>query len=235
MRLNEEDKRAAGSEEELIREEAGDVRRLVYVSQIKPSGLERFLERMYAVSAHLHQRLASEGVRRCTVFRHDRKLFIYAECASDSRGFEWGSDFDGLLELWPQDERQADCCPMTDIFHYHDAGTFDKWRGDYVADRRIGLLARVKPDMVASYVYYHFLRQEEMPGSGNRTYMIGYYGSYLFSYQEHPVVIEKLPPRMRTKLVPDDWDAAMAPHFNDWSDTGEEQRIWRQLEQVFSF
>jgi hypothetical protein len=207
----------------------------MYMSQLKGGcSPDRFLDGLTLSRLAVRERLASSGVTACTVFGYGRRLFVYTEAEERFGRFHW-DELSPLLEQWPgltEDGEAGDCYPMTDIFHYCKPEAYVSWRAEYEPEKRVGLLARLKPHMASSYIYYHYLRQEELPGSGNRSFVIGYALPYIFSYQEHPAVIKPLAPRMITGLVPGDWQEAMDPHFDKWDDTDEEQRIWRRLQGV---
>jgi hypothetical protein len=95
---------------------------------------------------------------------------------------------------------------MNDIFHYNQPDIAENWRGDRKVERRLGSLARLKPEMYGSYVFYHYQLQEEKPGSGNKTYIIGSHELYLFSYQELPVSLAEAPQGLlATHNTPANW------------------------------
>lgn len=210
------------------------MRRWMRIAQLKPQQrLDDFFRGLEERKAVMASRLRAEGASACSVFGYNRVLFVYGEADDPFAGFRWEPELASRLEPWPDAQGGTeDSFPMTDIFSYGRPEELGAWRPDYVPEKRIGRLARLKPEMVASYVYYHYMRQEAMPGTGNRTFVIGYTAPYIFLYQEYPVVIRPLPPRMDARAVPADWQQAMEPHFDPWSDTAEEERIWRELAGV---
>ena len=125
---------------------------------------------------------------------------------------------------------------LNDIFH-DDVQTDDvPWRRpDWKPARRAGKLARLKPEMYASYVFLHYQLQEEQPRLFSKYYTIGSFGPYIFSYDELPGIVE--PPRagrLDTKRTPADWPAAMLPHFEPWGpEVSEGEQLWRETESLF--
>ncbi|PYI55574.1 hypothetical protein [Paenibacillus flagellatus] len=103
---------------------------------------------------------------------------------------------------------------------------------------RIGSVARLKPEMYASYVFYHYAKQEETPNSFNPTYIIGAHEEVLFSYEEKPAPARGMGGTRRTwpaPVVPDDWHGVMRPHFIPWSDGERGPLLWERLNTLLSF
>ncbi len=116
---------------------------------------------------------------------------------------------------WPGKKAPRKWVPLTEIFHYHDISKFASWRttGE---KKPWGRVIRLKPDHIASYVFYHYQRQEEMPGDGDQYGVIGLWENSLFFYSERPSVCT--PPhysgKLATKSSPiDQWPQLMGEHF----------------------
>ncbi|MDO3412560.1 hypothetical protein QWJ34_22535 [Saccharibacillus sp. CPCC 101409] len=138
-----------------------------------------------------------------------------------------------VLAAWPGASEPKVFAPMTDIFHYQRPHGREHWRRKAPAEA-YGRIARLKPDMTASYVYYHHQYQEEKPGDGNKYGVIGLHENLLFFYAERPAVLEPAPyaGTLNTSNTPEDWGAAMRPHFIEWADMPESERVWLNLDRV---
>ncbi len=149
-----------------------------------------------------------------------------------------GERFD-LFQAWPGKARPRIFVPMTDIFHCQEPGRggidpVEDWRRKAPVERVGGRLARLNPDKVSSYVFYHYQLQEEKPGSFDKYCLIAVHEELIFFYQEYPAVVEQ-PPRagkLSTTNTPDHWHDVMFPHFNLWEDAPSGQEIWREIDLI---
>lgn len=211
------------------------MKRAIYMSQLKADG-DGLLRRLPAESATLTEALRAETVLTTAWFRHDRWLFGYFEAANDDWSFVWPERYTEYLETWPGGSALSHATPMLDIFHDQSPRDAASWRSGHTPERRLGSLARLKPEWYASYVYYHYQLQEERPGHFNKYYTIGACGRLLFSYSEQPAVIGGAPPgKLATAGTPDDWHGTMQPHFETWPDAQGNSTYWLALGAVYSF
>ena len=143
-------------------------------------------------------------------------------------------DTSALLIDWPGGAAPRQCVPMADIYHYLAPQSLEDWRRKQPIDRISGKLARLKPDMISSYIFYHYQFQEEQPGSFAKYGIISLHEDLIFFYQEMPYIVEE--PRrtgkLRTANTPDHWQEVMFPHFALWEDVLSGQEIWRDIELI---
>ncbi|PRX61505.1 hypothetical protein B0G52_12524 [Cohnella sp. SGD-V74] len=214
--------------------------RVMLVSQTQSNQEEEVVRRLQTGRFSLVSRSAREdGIERLSVFRFGRLLLVYAEYREKrgkDRGF-WNEEIERLLEPWPGGESGDRFeVRLNDIFHDDEPSEDVPWRRPgYEPRQRVGSLARLKPEQYASYVFLHYQLQEEKPRGFSKYYIIGSFERFIFSYQELPAQVE--PPRkglLATANTPQDWHGAMEPHFEPWADTAEEERIWRELEEIVS-
>ncbi|WP_135556754.1 hypothetical protein [Paenibacillus cymbidii] len=213
------------------------MKRGMYLSLVKP-GAEEAFERFVAASGPERRRaLEGAGVVTFSAFRHDRVVCVYFETTAGRAAFEWEPAAGEWLESWPGVAGARLAVPMIDIFHDGDPVDISSWRGDRQVEKRAGALARLKPDMFASYVFYHFQLQEETPESFNKTYTIGTHESFIFSYCEHPGVVSDIKPKglLDTSNTPADWHEVMGPHFDRWENAAEGQELWVPMKSLFEF
>lgn len=125
---------------------------------------------------------------------------------------------------------------MNPIYHDDEPDSGLQWReSDYRPEHRVGSLARLKPEMYASYVFLHYQLQEETSRKFNQYYFISSFEQYIFSYQEMPERVRT--PRkgkLATHNTPENWGAAMHPHFELWENREKNEQIWHVLEEIIS-
>jgi hypothetical protein len=85
--------------------------------------------------------------------------------------------------------------------------------------------------MYCSYVYYHFLRQEELPHGFNKYYIIGAHEFQIFSYQEWPATVDEPKPKgsFDSQLTPKNWQELMHIHFDLWPNQPKDTQEWIRL------
>ncbi|MEK3884754.1 hypothetical protein [Paenibacillus sp. PL2-23] len=168
------------------------------------------------------QRIARGQLMTFGCFRWERNLFLYAECVGERLDAEeLLPSVSPYLELWPGQEEKRAWIQMIDVFHFNEPASLEHWKRKSVVERRVGRVAHLKPEMAASYIYYHYQLQEEQAFHGPKYEIIGMHENMLFGYQEFPVVVEEpaLPGKLRTRGTPDNWsDARMDLHFQPWPD-----------------
>jgi hypothetical protein len=183
------------------------------------------------------KRLMDEGrLMTISVFGWKEHLFLYYECITETifpHEFMVGPE--DYLECWPGEEEERHWRPMMDIFHYNRPVSADHWRRKKPVENRVGRIAQLKPEMVSSYIFYHYQLQEERPAKGNKYGLIGIDGNLLFFYTEEPTIVENplYEGRLNTANTPGNWFELMAPHFIFWEDANEGENIWRRLEVIF--
>lgn len=185
----------------------------------------------------LKNKLESEGVLTFSLFKCGFRLGIYMESVDNGYEWDWPSSYQNYLEEWPGEKESRFSVPMIDI--YHDGVSSDpaSWRGDRLIEKRVGSFAKLKPEMAASYIFYHYQMQEEKPESFNKTYTIGLWGSLLFSYYEWPASLGEAKPMglLSTNNTPENWHAVMQPHFLPWEHAVNDQEYWQSAEFIYGF
>jgi hypothetical protein len=167
-------------------------------------------------------KVIATGIDELSVFQFGRVICTYTESEQDIDVFDWNGSLADVLESWPSLNGLRYSVRMTDIFHDGVPTDPQSWRGSRQIDSRIGSIARVKPEMAASYIYYHYQLQEEYPGEFNKTYIIGYHDHFLFSYVELPAALSerKRTGKLDSKVSPkSDWQQVMNPHFVMWENS----------------
>lgn len=169
------------------------------------------------------RRLTAEGrLLTAAGYRWEGRLFLYYECIGEEIEADGlFPELAGLLAPWPGEEQARNWVPMADVFHFNEPASLDHWLRKAPVDKRAGRVARLKPEMAASYIYYHYQLQEERAFPGPKFEIIGLHENVLFGYQEFPAVVERpeVPGRLRTSGTPVPWtDSRMDLHFQPWPD-----------------
>lgn len=159
-------------------------------------------------------------------FKWERNLFLYIECIDESGEAEVHPEslfpeLNTYLTDWPGHSSPRKWIPMIDVFHFNAPASAEHWRRKEPVERRVGRVAHLKPEMMASYIYYHYQLQEEHAFFGPKYEMIAMSENLLFGYQEFPAVVEEpvLPRKLATSGTPANWsDSRMDLHFQPWED-----------------
>ncbi len=171
------------------------------------------------------RRLVQDGVlMTAAAFSWKDNVFLYYECIDEQIAPEalTGAAIEYLSD-WKGEAAPRKWIPMVDVFHFNEPAGYEHWLRKSPVERRVGRVAHLKREMMASYIYYHYQLQEERAFSGNKYEMIAMHENLLFGYQEFPLVIEDqvIPGRLSTKGTPVPWeDSRMDLHFQPWEDDG---------------
>jgi hypothetical protein len=168
-------------------------------------------------------RLIREGrLMTAAGFIWNRNVFLYYECLEEALlPEELLPQAAQHLADWPGEDQPRKWIQLTDVFHFNAPADAVHWRRKTAPERQVGRIAHLKPEMMASYVYYHYQLQEEQAFHGPKYEIIGIHENLLFGYQEFPAVVEEpvLPKRLDTSGTPAVWtDSRMDLHFQPWPD-----------------
>jgi len=128
-------------------------------------------------------------------------------------------------KLWEQ---------MMDIFHYSKPLSNEHWKRKIENKKPIFQVIYLKPEMVSSYIFYHYQYQEERPGEYDKYGAIFIYGNLLVMYLETPEEkeTEHYASKLSTKNTPTNWGKLMAEHFAPWEDFEGE---WRGIKTITNY
>ncbi|WP_079913621.1 MULTISPECIES: hypothetical protein [unclassified Paenibacillus] len=212
-----------------------NVKRMIFRAQLREgqeeAGLKQLLESQAA------RRLVDEGaLMTIAAFRWMRNVFLYYECIREEIHpdtlFQGAAPF---LEDWPGQESKRQWIPMVDVFHFNEPVSYEHWIRKAPVERRAGRVAHLKPEMMASYIYYHYQLQEERAFLGEKYEIIAMHENLLFGYQEFPKVVEEplAPKKLNTKGTPENWnDSRMDLHFQAWEDG---HLYFKHIEPIFAY
>jgi len=125
-------------------------------------------------------------------------------------------------KLWKQ---------MMDIFHYSKPLSNAHWKRKIENKKPIFQVIYLKPEMVSSYIFYHYQYQEERPGECDKYGAIFINGNLLVMYLETPEEneMEQYRGKLTTNNTPTNWAELMTEHFAPWEDFEGE---WRQIKNL---
>lgn len=184
----------------------------------------------------VHRLLEQGELMTVGCFRWERNVFLYFECVNQPlEPAELLPSMAPYLEDWPGHSEVRKWIPMIDVFHFNEPAGYEHWLRKERVDRRVGRVAHLKPEMAASYIYFHYQLQEERAFHGPKYEIITMHENLLFGYQEFPAVVEE--PVLRGKLsttgTPADWnDSRMDLHFQPWEDG---HLYFKPIEQLFAY
>ena len=191
--------------------------RLVYTAQLGSGvGKEDLGNAMNAA-------VLPDHIVSASVMTWRERVFLYYESKDDSEITPeqlWG-DLSGLLEAWPGEAEKRYWIRMYDIFHYNRPVDDTDWMR-HVPSKPFGMLMKIRPEMLASYIFYHHQMQEETPGSGGKHGAIYMHENLLFHYLEDNDPSDGLcfKGKLDTHNTPSNcWGELMEQHFAPWPDT----------------
>ncbi len=209
--------------------------RFVYRAQCRPGQQEATIAAWRAREESLRTRQAGRHILTASVFAWQDQFFLYYETVNPSLLPDTlAGEMDDLLESWPGHAQPRRFVPMMDIFHCGEPTSEEYWRRKTPPEQVSARITRLQPEMVSSYIFYHYQMQEEKPGSFDKYCLISIHENLLFFYRESPNVVES-PPRtgkLSTQNTPADWHGTMFPHFRLWDDAPMGEEIWRGVELV---
>ncbi|MDR1824004.1 MAG: hypothetical protein LBR27_01480 [Bifidobacteriaceae bacterium] len=213
--------------------------RSVYRLKARPGSEARVAAALGEAASRMGDAIGQRRLLTASVFRYGRDFFAYYE-SLDGPGCPMApaqlfGDLTGLVETWPGEAGPQAWTPMVDIYHASRPVSPEDWaRPRPVAV--LGQVNRLRPEMVSSYVFYHFQYQEEKPGDWAKYAAIYLHGNLMFFYQEQPDGPVAVPYRgsLDTHNTPADWQGLMAQHFLPWEDDPNLERPWRDAETVLS-
>ena len=168
-----------------------------------------------------------------SLFRDEDTIFLYYECIDKEMSpAEILGDISSYVNTWPSPDGERLWVPMNDIFHYNKPLSLDHWKRKNEVKKPIGKIAKLKPEMISSYIFHHYQYQEEKPSDGDKYGIINIHENLMFFYLEEPCFKEEAQyeGKLNTRNSPKNWREVMEPHFIYWEDTTAEENIWKNTE-----
>ncbi|MGL1891268.1 MAG: hypothetical protein OCD02_06540 [Spirochaetaceae bacterium] len=209
--------------------------RKVYRAQLHKDKVDAGLKAIEQSINYLKKQIENEQLMTISLYNWEYNLFLYYE--SVSHDLQPEKLFTGLEENlidWPGKEDKRYWIPMIDVFHFNEPVSKEHWQRKTSVERKVGKVAHLKPQMVSSYIYYHYQVQEERAFPGDKYEIISMHENLLFGYFEFPKVMEEplAEKKLQTTGTPDNWaDAHMDQHFLSWEDG---TIFFKEIETLFT-
>jgi hypothetical protein len=207
--------------------------RQLWVSYIAPTSQSVVTTTIAHRSTDITTTVQTQSGLTGALFCHENLLYGYLESTRPvDLDALWDQLLGDILLRVPSIHGPRVAIELPDIYHDGMPGDGPHWRAPgFVPQKRVGSLARIKPDMYCSYVYYHFLRQEELPHGFNKYYIIGAHEFQIFSYQEWPATVDEPKPKgsFDSQLTPKNWQELMHIHFDLWPNQPKDTQEWIRL------
>jgi hypothetical protein len=209
--------------------------RYMYCSYLKLELTADDKSKLVAAIQREETRWRHQGLITLSCFHLHPVVCIYLESEGAEEWFHWSADVAPWFHLSPSLYGMRNVIRMSDIFHDGVPMDVTGWRKERAIEQRVGSLARIRSDQLASYVFYHYQLQEEVPESFNKTYTIGLQDQLIFSYYELPAVVCE--PRPKGKLQSQfsslqNWQEVMDPHFEMWPTSEGGWVPWLTMEHL---
>lgn len=205
-------------------------------AQAKPGAMAQIRALLPGIVRDLEKR-QNDGLLLSTGFyTWERNLFWYAECVeAPISPLSVFGELTPHLETWPGEEMPRVWIPMVEVFHFDEPQSMEHWRRPMPIEKRLGKIARLRPEKIASYTYFHYQLQEEQAFPGEKFKFITIHENLLFMYDEVPAVVGSPghKGKLDTKNTPQDWASArMDQHFIPWD---EKTKFFKPIETLFAF
>jgi hypothetical protein len=208
----------------------------MFRAQWKPERKEEGLLRLDELAQDARKLVDGGELMTLAGYSWRNQIFLYYECVHSEIAPEaMFAALDSSLQDWPGHDEFRKWVPLIDVFHFNEPVSYEHWRRKGAVERRVGRIAHLRPEMVASYIYYHYQLQEERAFLGDKYEIIAIHENVLFGYQEFPKVVEQplAPPKLKTSGTPADWnDARMDLHFQPWEDG---HLYFKPIDPIFTF
>lgn len=211
------------------------MKRLIYRAQIK-DGLEEAAKNILKSEQKAQKLVEMQKIMTIAAYYWEKNIFLYYECLEEAIFPEdiFG-EIDEYLVDWPGQANIRKWIPMIDVFHFNAPISAEHWTRKEPVELRKGRVAHLKPEMMSSYIYYHYQLQEERAFLGGKYDIIGIHENLLFGYQEFPGVVEMplATKKLNTSGTPENWnDSRMDLHFQPWEDG---YLYFKEIERVFEY
>ena len=211
------------------------MQRLIYRGQFK-DGLEEAAKGSMQTEKKALSLVRDGHIMTLAAFCWEKQVFLYYECLQDViLPEDIFPEMNDYLEEWPGGQKNRKWIPMIDVFHFNEPVDYEHWIRKEPVEIRRGRVAHLKPEMVSSYIYYHYQLQEERAFLGGKYEIIAMHENLLFGYQEFPNVVEEpiSAKRLSTSGTPANWnDSRMDLHFQPWEDG---HLYFKPIEQILAY
>ena len=156
-----------------------------------------------------------------TVFALDDQIFVYYEARESFHLEEYLPGIEEYVFLWPGQDKLRPYVPMIKYYQSMPMEEVRDWNREENTIPRI-MVNRMKLDKLQSYIYVHYLMQEEQPGRNGRFFSIWGSEDWCVLYnQDNPKrpIDTDYQGQLTTHNLPEERLVEyMMPHFHYWED-----------------
>jgi hypothetical protein len=211
--------------------------RFTYRACIKQGEEDKVREAIMQLKDSADLLVKSGDIMTASMFKWGRNLFVYYECTGkEYLPCQLFSTLEELLMGWPGGDNERKWVRMMDIYHCVEPVSVEHWRRKIPVKTNTARLMRLKPEMLSSYIFYHWQYQEEDPGCWCKYSSIYLNENLTIMFNEDPDPPE-VPPykgKLNTTNTPTNWQELMFEHCIPWEDVEENQKMWRNTELLWS-
>ena len=121
------------------------------------------------------------------LFCYESMCYLYYETLEERvypGDFLW--PLEPFMKQWPEAEGKTAWLPMCCVYYHSVPGPVEDWGRGRSGKTRVGRIAYLYPEKLASYVYWHQAIVDEGLFEGDKYQYISLHETVLFSYYEEP-------------------------------------------------
>jgi hypothetical protein len=213
-----------------------EIKRFAFRAQSKKGMGEKAVLWFTNLLESIRELINREELMTLSLFKWKDNFFVYYETLDceiiPDELFPGGEAY---LQAWPGEDDKRYWIPMMDIYHCAEPVSKEHWRRKQPVEKTTAKVIKLKPEMVASYIFYHYQLQEEKPGDWSKYPVIFINENLLFFYLETPDAPEKQPysGKLDTTNSPENWGELMSQHFAKWEEPQDYEIEWKAIEQIY--
>lgn len=204
------------------------ITRFAYRGQVKQDCLEEWKQYICENKAVFAKVASQKNMTAWSIHMSEEQVFMYYECTDIpvTPAELFPEESCRMLETFAGEKKPRCFVQMYDIFHANVPRSQEHWERKPGAVPH-GRILRLKPEMVSSYIFYHYQLQEERLGTADKHEVIYLHENMMFFYAEKNDEKEGLlEGKLSTHNTPDNWGALMQPHFMDAE--------WMEIPMIFN-
>lgn len=178
------------------------------------------------------ERWIKEGSILClSLYQWNQMCFLHCEAEGNVPQPEsMLSALSSCLETWPEEDGRRNWAPMYPVYYHCIPDETVNWQRGRIGKKRIGRIAFLKEEKLASYLYWHKALVDEGLFTGDQYQYISFHENLLFSYYEEPKIMVNIRGSREKSSVIDKWmQQDPASHFDREKAGGENFCVMKEL------
>lgn len=212
------------------------MKRCVYRAQCIKGCEEKTIEWVSQYYQNIRTLVEEESLMTLSIFKYKRHFFLYYECTGEEiLPDELFKQPEKVLLPWQGEEYERFWVPMMDVYHCAEPVSRDFWKRRGHIKCGNAKIVRLKPEMVSSYIYYHYQYQEEKPGDFAKYAAIYLYENIILMYteQDDEPSVTPYKGKLDSNTTPENWHELMLKHFAPFDEKAVPvYNSWMNIETV---